>query len=119
MPIEAITEVQATGYRARRMKRMVLENTVLSYANDYTTDRIMRAPIQLHVANLRRETKKQRLARIRTSLRHPSIVFSTVHFNGVLSTEQGVGALQSYQQNQELAFFNRSRLLVDQVRSNA
>ncbi|EPB85915.1 hypothetical protein HMPREF1544_07331 [Mucor circinelloides 1006PhL] len=115
LPIEAITEVQATGYRARRMKRMVLENTVLSYANDYTTDRIMRAPIQLHVANLRRETKKQRLARIRTSLRHPSIVFSTVHFNGVLSTEQGVGAPQSYKQNQELAFFNRSRLFVDQI----
>ncbi|KAL7318097.1 hypothetical protein PS15m_004362 [Mucor circinelloides] len=97
------------------MKRMLLENTVLSYANDYTTDRIMRAPIQLHVANLRRETRNQRLARIRNNLRHPSIVFSTVHFNGVLSTEQGVGALQSYQQSQKLAFFNRSRLFVDQI----
>ncbi|KAL9553223.1 hypothetical protein PS6_004050 [Mucor atramentarius] len=115
LPIEATTEVQATGYKARRMKRMLLENTVLSYANDYTTDRIMRAPIQLHVANLRRETRNQRLARIRNNLRHPSIVFSTVHFNGVLSTEQGVGALQSYQQSQKLAFFNRSRLFVDQI----
>ncbi|KAF1804001.1 hypothetical protein FB192DRAFT_1435255 [Mucor lusitanicus] len=115
LPIEAITQGQAARFRAKHMKRMVVENTMLSYATDYTTDAIVvRTPIQqIHVANVRRETDSQRLARIRLNLRYPSIVFNATYHKDALSTEKGVGRQQ--QQGQEMAFFNRNRLSTDQI----
>lgn len=88
---------------------------MLSYATDYTTDAIVvRTPIQqIHVANVRRETDSQRLARIRLNLRYPSIVFNATYHKDALSTEKGVGRQQ--QQGQEMTFFNRNRLSTDQV----
>lgn len=88
---------------------------MLSYATDYTTDAIVvRRPVQIGVANVRRNrTENQRLARTRLNLRYPSIVFNAAYRKDILSTEQGVGRQQ--QQDQELAFFNRNRLFIDQV----
>lgn len=97
---------------------MVVENTMLSYATDYTTDAIVvRRPVQIGVANVRsNKTENQRLARTRLNLRYPSIVFNAAYHKDILSTEQGVGRQQ--QQSQELAFFNRNRLSIDQVCRN-
>ncbi|KAL0140786.1 lys-63-specific deubiquitinase BRCC36-like protein [Mucor lusitanicus] len=98
LPIEAITQGQAARFRAKHMKRMVVENTMLSYATDYTTDAIVvRTPIQqIHVANVRRETDSQRLARIRLNLRYPSIVFNATYHKDALSTEKGIEQSRRY-----------------------
>ncbi|CAO3614415.1 unnamed protein product [Mucor fragilis] len=115
LPIEVVNQDQVVQSRTRRMKRMVVENTMLSYATDYTTDAIVvRRPVQIGVANVRsNKTENQRLARTRLNLRYPSIVFNAAYHKDILSTEQGVGRQQ--QQSQELAFFNRNRLSIDQI----
>ncbi|KAK4520213.1 uncharacterized protein ATC70_008344 [Mucor velutinosus] len=115
LPIEAITKNQAAHSRAKRMKRMVVENTMLSYATDYTIDDIVaRTPIRIDVPNVHKQTENQRLTCIRLNLRYPSIVFNAIYHKGVLSTEQGVGR-QQQQQNQALAFFNRNQFFTDQI----
>ncbi|GAN09069.1 lys-63-specific deubiquitinase BRCC36-like isoform 1 [Mucor ambiguus] len=97
LPIEAINDGQAAQSRARRMKRMVMENTTLSYATDYTTDAIVvRTSTQFDVANARGKTGNQKLARTRLNLRYPSIVFNATYHKDILSTEQGIEQSRRY-----------------------
>ncbi|KAI8647438.1 hypothetical protein BD408DRAFT_143368 [Parasitella parasitica] len=103
------TDVNTT----RRVRRMVASTTMLSYAEDYSTDRLLRGLTPSIQKSQRQQklTEKQRMAIIRKCLRYPSTVLDTFSYNTNLLTEQGAGG----QQHQVLAFFNRNRLADDQV----
>ncbi|CEP07211.1 hypothetical protein [Parasitella parasitica] len=116
-PIEVVNDDDAPRNNAkitRQMRHMISGTTTLSYKKDYTTDRLLRELIpSISQENQRQHklTEKQRIAIIRNNMRKPSIVFDMFGRNTNLLTEKRAEGWQ----HQELAFFNRNRLLYDQT----